>query len=398
MMKTISGILAIVLLALVSCKEKSTGSFTVKGDFEQINTAFSQFPQNFPGDSIQLALYEVPFGSDATPIKLDSTFVSRKDSSFSLKGMASTAGLYDILINEGPMIPLVNDQSEIALDINLNDKDKYYSVKGSPASEQLREFIFGYSERSNTANNAFKKLDSLKMYQSEDSSVIDATNMKNNSLKSVNEYVKEAINKANHPIVAAFILGTGASTLPEEEYEGALTNTISKYPSDASLNFLKNQLAERRNQQSQTQQQTSWVGKPAPDMTMPDPNGNPVSISSFKGKYVLVDFWASWCRPCREENPNVVRAYNTFKNRNFTVIGVSLDKEKDNWLQAIKKDNLTWTHMSDLAFWDSKSVEIFKFQGIPYNVLIDPNGIVIGESLRGSELMNTLQEKLGNAN
>src|SRR5664279_4639151 len=114
-----------------------------------------------------------------------------------------------------------------------------------------------------------------------------------------------------------------------------------------------------------------------------DTTGKPISLSSFKGKYVLVDFWASWCGPCRAENPNVLKAYIEFKDKNFTILGVSLDKDKDAWEKAIGDDKLAWTQVSDLKFWNSKAVEIFQFQGIPFNVLIDPQGKIIAQELRG---------------
>ena len=138
----------------------------------------------------------------------------------------------------------------------------------------------------------------------------------------------------------------------------------------------------------------SWVGKQAPQFSMPDVNGKNISLSSFKGKYLLVDFWASWCGPCRMENPNVVKAYNEFKNKNFTILGVSLDKEKEPWRQAIQDDKLAWTHVSDLKYWNSAAVEIFQFDGIPFNILLDPQGKIIAQELRGEALENKLKELL----
>ena len=139
------------------------------------------------------------------------------------------------------------------------------------------------------------------------------------------------------------------------------------------------------------------VGTDAIDFSQPDTLGVPVSLSSFKGKYVLVDFWASWCGPCRMENPNVVASFNKFKEKNFTVLGVSLDRpgQKDNWLAAIHKDNLTWTHVSDLQFWNNAAAKIYRVQGIPFNLLLDPQGKIIGRNLRGSDLEKKLCETLG---
>ncbi|RYZ55613.1 MAG: AhpC/TSA family protein [Chitinophagaceae bacterium] len=137
------------------------------------------------------------------------------------------------------------------------------------------------------------------------------------------------------------------------------------------------------------------VGSDAIEFTQNDVNDKPVSLSQFKGKYVLVDFWASWCKPCRVENPNVVKSYNKFKDKNFTVLGVSLDQQKQAWINAIEKDNLKWTNVSDLQFWNNAVAQLYHVQSIPQNFLIDPNGKIIAKDLRGEDLDRKLCELLG---
>jgi peroxiredoxin len=139
------------------------------------------------------------------------------------------------------------------------------------------------------------------------------------------------------------------------------------------------------------------VNKPAPDFTQNDVNDKPVKLSSFRGKYVLLDFWASWCGPCRAENPNVVKAYQKYKNKNFTIVGVSLDKpgKKADWMAAIKQDGLVWTQVSDLKYGNNAVAKLYGVLGIPQNFLIDPSGKIIAINLRGDELNKKLKEIFG---
>ncbi len=141
---------------------------------------------------------------------------------------------------------------------------------------------------------------------------------------------------------------------------------------------------------------TTAIGVTAPDFTQNDVNGAPVKLSSFRGKYVLLDFWASWCGPCRQENPNVVKAYNKYKDKNFTIVGVSLDRPngKAAWLAAIQSDGLSWTQVSDLKFWSNQVAALYSITSIPANFLIDPNGKIIARDLRGDDLENKLEEVL----
>jgi peroxiredoxin len=138
------------------------------------------------------------------------------------------------------------------------------------------------------------------------------------------------------------------------------------------------------------------VGRPAPEISLPTPDGTTLNLSDLRGKIVLIDFWASWCRPCRMENPAVVAAYKKYKDKGFEILGVSLDRDKAQWLGAIEKDGLTWPHVSDLKFWQSEAAKTYSVHSIPYTVLVDAKGNVIAERLRGAALDRKLAELLGN--
>jgi thiol-disulfide isomerase/thioredoxin len=179
-----------------------------------------------------------------------------------------------------------------------------------------------------------------------------------------------------------------------EYYKMVDSSMMSLYPdADAvkSLHMLINDVGEQNQRKEQLEKRTG-IGAIAPEIALPNPKGDTLRLSSTRGKYVLLDFWASWCQPCRNENPNLLRLYWRYKYNGFEIFQVSLDKTKESWIKGITDDKLAWINVSDLKFWNSPVVALYGIESIPYNLLLDTKGEIIGKDLQGEKLASKLRE------
>jgi peroxiredoxin len=380
------------MLLIASCQSGKKGAFTVSGTYENADKLAA-----VDGPISKVFLLQVSF-TRPTPILLDSARIPAGRGRFSLSAKAArTQGLYELVFGNNLIdVPLVNDVPEVTVNVDLGKKDDFYDIRGSEASTQLKELIIDFGKKNFEAEKRSVIADSLRRANAPDADQQAATTMGDLAIQDLNTYLRQFINSSPNPTVAAVALTLGSHSFSKGDFELTLSDLLKKYPTNNVIRELKQGYDKQAAQLAQQQgQETDWVGKQVPDFSLPDADGRPVSLASYRGKYVLVDFWASWCGPCRAENPNVVKAHNEFKDKkNFAILGVSLDKDKDAWQEAIRADGLDWMQISDLKFWNSKAVSTFQFEGIPFNLLIDPQGKVIASALRGAELENKLREVL----
>ena len=379
-----------LMLLIASCQQGKKGAFTVSGTFENADKLTA-----VAGPISKVFLLEISFANQQ-PVLLDSAKISSGRGSFTLSGKTRTQGIYELVFGNNLIdVPLVNDVAKVMVNVDLGKKDDFYDVRGSEASTQLKDLITDFGKKNFELEKCAARADSLRRSSSSDSAQQAAGTMYDLATQDLNTYLRQFINSSPNPTVAAVALTLGSHSFSKSDFELSLNELLKKNPDNHVIRDLKKgydmEAAQLAQQQSQ---ETDWVGKDAPDFSLPDAGGHSVSLSSFRGKYLLVDFWASWCGPCRAENPNVVKVHNEFKSKNFAILGVSLDKDKQPWLEAIQQDGLDWKQISDLKYWNSKAVSTFKFEGIPFNILIDPNGKIIGSALRGKELEDKLKAVL----
>ena len=377
-------ILTVILISLVisSCKNGAgTEKFKLTGEIK-----------NIPDQKIYL---EQLYFSQKDPDVLDTAEI--KNGKFELSAIAPEEGLYRLRVNklEHGFI-FINDKKQINFKADIKDISLEGPVFNTPANDLLKKLMINLNDRNRTIAESSANIDRLKAVIGNDSLLAAETAKLKELEKEFKTFIIKFIDTASDPVVAMFSLGYTQNINPPE-LKDVIPGLVKRFPTHqgiAALVLQYNQFITRQNQPQPVKNGIAQTGAIAPDLTMNDVNNKPFSLSNLKGKFVLIDFWASWCGPCRGENPNVVDAYNKYKDKNFTVLGVSLDEDRLDWIKAIKDDHLSWQQISDLKGWNSAAVPLYGFDGIPYNVLIDPQGKIIATTLRGDALDKKLSEIL----
>ena len=382
-MKKIS-LIALAAIALYSCSTSNsvnTSGFEIKGSLS-----------NSKGESIYL---EKLAQSGVTTV--DSTVIDDKGE-FLMNHFSPSIGFYRLRISNSNFAMLVLDSAQkITITADARDLGNTFKAEGSPDTKLFLEYnalAQGQKARTDSLENIFRtamitlKLDSIRA----DSLSIELQKPYEIIVSKYSDLVAKKI-KENTSSFASIM---AIQQLRPENYLDiyiALDKGLNeKYPDNKDIKSFHGMVQQAQMMVAKTE--AIKVGNEAPELILPMPNDKDLALSSLRGKVVLIDFWASWCAPCRKELPNVKRCYEKYKSKGFEILGVSLDKDRSAWLEAISSEGLTWPQVSDLKYWQSEACQIYAIQSIPYTVLIDKEGKIIATELRGADLDKKLAEVL----
>jgi peroxiredoxin len=330
----------------------------------------------------QITIQEIKNGA----LGWQDTVKLKSNYTYSKKVKLSQPGYYKITFFNKQFVDFILYKSNIEINVDGNDPNGFAEIKGSPEIDIIRK-----------TQTILRDVESSPEMQKLSQDFAQAAQVKDETKMGELQSVYMAELSKSHEKIAALIKAEPPSL--------GVINLLQSKVIDADQYFdtylavaekLKKEWPNYDHAKSFVsmvdKMKSIAIGQPAPEIALPDTTGQVVKLSSMKGKYVLVDFWAKWCGPCRQENPNVVRVYHKFKDKGFTVFGVSLDRKKDDWIRAIGEDKLDWTHVSDLKYWQSEAAKTYNITGIPFSVLLDPNGVIIAKNLRGPALEKKLAE------
>jgi len=368
-MKKHLGICGIVLLTtmLFACKDKNT--FTLSGTITN------------PGKVSSIYLLEV----DSTQVNVvDSTKLS-ENGKFELKRSGPYANFYKLRIGTNMFDLIAKNGDAIDFTTDLGDSLHIYNITGSDESEKMKEFnklSNFYTDKNTKLTQEYEQKAAALGKQSDSLLQVYMPVFK----KNINDFGNQAVAfmNANKNSLAGFY---AASTLDPDTFEPQLI----AYADAIQGKFNGNPTVQNFIKQMEALKPIS-IGHAAPDFTTMGIDGKPVKLSDFKGKFVMLDFWASWCGPCRQENPNVVKQYAAYHPKGFNILSISLDTSKTNWQAAINNDKLTWAHASDMANFTGPTELLYHIQAIPSNFLINEQGIIVAKNLRGTDLEDFLKK------
>ncbi len=370
--KAIIGAIAVALLS--SCGQDKGGRFELKG---QLTGA--------KGETLYLEKLTNP-----KPVVVDSAVIDA-EGRFEFTNYVPKIGFYRLKANEQNFAMLVLDSADkIDMTGDMKDLGSTYKVKGSPESELFLEYAALQKTRNIRMDSLNKVAQSIMEGHPMDSLLMDSisTVFKGPFDVIMNSYADVVVEKIRKNTDKYASLAGVQGLEPDkyaDVYKELAIGLLKKFPNDRDAKMFN---------ESVSKVLATSPGKEAPEIVLPTPDGKELALSSLRGKVVLIDFWASWCGPCRREMPNVVAAYKKFKDKGFEIYGVSLDKDKEAWLKAIEKDGITWPQVSDLQYWNSVVVPLYAIEGIPYTVLVDRDGKILAKNLRGTDLEQKLAEVL----
>lgn len=355
-------------LFLGACNSTKGDKFIFRGQIENANQLQS------------ILLYEGETFVDS--IALD------EKGNFYIEGTATGPTLYELVVEQGAYMLIFENGQEIVFNTDLSAPHEY-AVKGSEASLKMKE-LNQLRDKFQEQQMGLQREYEERIHNGEERNAIQNDLMLKNAVltREMSEQVLK-FTKENEDNIAGFYGMLALFSVDAEEHEEILI----AYTEKAKNLFPNNQTAQAFVAHMEAIKPLS-IGQIAPNFGAMTPEGKEVKLSDFRGHYVLLDFWAAWCTPCRHENPNIVEQYHTFKDKGFTVFGVSLDRERNAWLQAIKDDKLEWTHVSELKMWDSDAGRLYNITAIPASFMIDPDGKIIAKNLRGDALRQFLEKTL----